>query len=114
MGKVIISRSSIGSLSMWDADNGSLTACYEQQQSAGAASLPHSTCMDLCPSVGLLAVGWASRPMVVLKLTTLDMIQEIPSVQDQGPIRSCRFSPDGRLFARGYDSGILEILEVGS
>lgn len=53
--------------------------------------------------------------MVVLKLDTLEFIQELPVTAAQlGPVRTCRFSPDGKLLARGFDSGILELLEVGS
>ena len=93
----VLTRCTNGSLRLWDLDSG-LAARFDYPTDVQA----FSTCMDVCHVNGVVVMARASGPMVALKLASLDQIQELAPTQAQhGPVRSCRFSPDGKLLARG-------------
>ena len=101
--QLFLIRCNNGSLRLWDLSvgphvQGSLRASFDYPADVQA----FSTCMDLCGVTKMVVTARASGPMLALKLANLDLIQELPATPAQlGPIRSCRFSPDGKLLARG-------------
>ena len=93
----VLTRCSNGSLRLWKFNSG-LAARFDYPTDVQA----FSTCMDVCPVNEVVVMARASGPMVALKLASLELIQELAPTQAQhGPVRSCRFSPDGKLLARG-------------
>merc|ERR1712018_141394 len=77
-----------------------------------------STCMDISEKVSMLALGTASGRITILSTISFDIIHEILHNDENGtgtlgPVRVCRFSPDGKMLAKGHDTGVIEILDVG-
>ena len=42
---------------------------------------------------------------------TLEILNEVvPSIEEkQVPVRVCRFSPDGKMLAKGHDNGSIQV-----
>ena len=107
----IISRCWVGSLRVWDVKNGKCLGNYEYPRSKTKI---FSTCMDISEIASLIALGTASGSITVISTLTLEILQEIlPSNEEkQVPVRVCRFSPDGKMLAKGHDNGTIQILDV--
>ena len=107
----VVTRCRNGSLRMWDVTSGKLLDKFDPPSGIET----QATCMDFCVQLKILAMGKASGNMVFLHLYPFRFMQEIkPQFKEYGPNRSCRFSPEGKMLARGFDCGMVEILEMGS
>lgn len=52
--------------------------------------------------------------VTIINSTTLQIIYEVPSNDNDkgeiyGPVRACRFCPNGKVLAKGHDTGIIEV-----
>ena len=52
--------------------------------------------------------------VTIINSTTLQIIYEVPSNNNDkgeiyGPVRACRFCPNGKVLAKGHDTGIIEV-----
>jgi len=107
----VISRCWVGSLRVWDLKNGKCLGNYEYPR---AKTKIFSTCMDISEKSSLIALGTASGCITIISTITLEILHEVvPSNEEkQVPVRVCRFSPDGKMLAKGHDNGSIQILEA--
>ena len=52
--------------------------------------------------------------ITIISATSLEILHEIlPNDENRrdklGPVRVCRFSPDGKMLAKGHDTGVIEV-----
>ena len=55
-----------------------------------------------------------STLVTIINSKTLQIIYEVPPNDNDkgeiyGPVRACRFCPNGKVLAKGHDTGIIEV-----
>merc|ERR1719347_1303566 len=108
----VISRCWVGSLRIWNVRNGKCIGSFEYPR---AKTKIFSTCMDVSEKASLIALGTAYGGTTIISKMTLEILNEVaPTIEEkQVPVRVCRFSPDGKMLAKGHDNGSIQILEAG-